>query len=207
MLCDVMLMCTGALVVFSEELKMQGASRSVESDPSEWEGTETFPPVLPGVQSGIVGSGETSRDPGRSVDVSREGMVQRRDIGVQVNMDEDCMGESKDSESSSSREVDPSMLSTAAKRGRRGRRTPKQWGRTRKGRLWKRFRLDAEDGSSSGRDTTRCMRCGRPHKGVCRYGTNLCYRCGQEGHIARECPTAPSWLRPSKQLQVEQLSQ
>ncbi|XP_043815796.1 uncharacterized protein LOC122724567 [Manihot esculenta] len=148
----------------------------------------------------------TSRDPGRLFDESREGMVQRRDVGLQVNMDEESMGgskddaQTKDSKISSSGEVDPSILSTAAKRGNRRGRTPRQWGRTRKGRLWKRLRdsLGCGAGSSSGSVTTNCMRCGRPHKGACRYGTNLCYRCGQEGHMARECPTA-SWMAQFQQ--------
>ncbi|KAG8611819.1 hypothetical protein MANES_S032016v8 [Manihot esculenta] len=164
---------------------MQGARSSMESDPSEWE-SEPF-------SLARSGGDDRARDPERSVEVCREVMVQRRDVSLQVNMDEESMEKSKDSKSSSSGEVDPSMLSTATKRGRKwGRaRAPKQWGKTRKGRLWKRFRLDAEDGSSSGQGPTRCLRCGRLHRGPCRVGTTACFRCGQEGHFARDCPTAP----------------
>ena len=34
-----------------------------------------------------------------------------------------------------------------------------------------------------------CRNCGKNHSGVCLKGKNACYRCGQEGHIAPNCPT------------------
>ena len=34
---------------------------------------------------------------------------------------------------------------------------------------------------------TSCEKCGRNHKGECRYGTSKCFRCGQEGHQVRNC--------------------
>ena len=34
---------------------------------------------------------------------------------------------------------------------------------------------------------TSCEKCGRNHIGECRYGTNKCFRCGQEGHQVRDC--------------------
>ena len=45
-------------------------------------------------------------------------------------------------------------------------------------------------GSSSGADNAVCARCGKPHKGVCRFGMTACYRCSQKGHMSRECPRA-----------------
>lgn len=33
-----------------------------------------------------------------------------------------------------------------------------------------------------------CKKCGKPHAGECLFGQNVCYRCGEPGHIASRCP-------------------
>ncbi|XP_016169017.1 uncharacterized protein LOC107611623 [Arachis ipaensis] len=33
-----------------------------------------------------------------------------------------------------------------------------------------------------------CHRCGKYHSGPCRFGTGVCYSCGQPGHLANSCP-------------------
>ncbi|XP_015969101.1 uncharacterized protein LOC107492575 [Arachis duranensis] len=33
-----------------------------------------------------------------------------------------------------------------------------------------------------------CHRCGKYHSGPCRFGTEVCYSCGQAGHLANSCP-------------------
>ncbi|KAH9658749.1 Endonuclease [Citrus sinensis] len=44
-------------------------------------------------------------------------------------------------------------------------------------------------GPSRSIQQTPCPTCGRNHQGQCRIGDNVCYLCGQPGHIKRFCPT------------------
>ncbi|KAJ4960245.1 hypothetical protein NE237_020155 [Protea cynaroides] len=37
-----------------------------------------------------------------------------------------------------------------------------------------------------------CPTYGKLHRGVCRAGLGVCYRCGKEGHMVRECPMPDS---------------
>ena len=83
--------------------------------------------------------------------------------------------------------LDPSTLSVAASGSKR-------WGKPKgkKNKFWNKVKssLGFGSGSSSGADNAVCAKCGRPHRGVCRFGTNACFRCGQEGHLARDGPRA-----------------
>ncbi|XP_021603264.2 uncharacterized protein LOC110608350 [Manihot esculenta] len=183
-------MCACVPVVF-QDAEMHGAHSSIESDPSEWEGMEIS---KEGMEPGRV-SGDSMReermDLRRAEDVRvMEVDVRRRDVGVQVNMDEESMEKSqkdaqaKGSRNSSAGEVDPSILSTAAKRGKKKVRGLQK---TKKGKGWQR----PGGGSSFGSGPPRCLTCGKLHRGPCRKGTTACFRCGQEGHFARDCPTSP----------------
>lgn len=33
-----------------------------------------------------------------------------------------------------------------------------------------------------------CSKCGKFHRGECRFGSNLCFYCKKEGHYIHECP-------------------
>ena len=44
-----------------------------------------------------------------------------------------------------------------------------------------------QTGSSKG-PKPECAKCGKNHYGECRLGTDSCFKCGQPGHCAKECP-------------------
>jgi hypothetical protein len=43
---------------------------------------------------------------------------------------------------------------------------------------------------------TPCPKCQRLHYGPCQVGTNICYRCRQAGHFARDCPKQKGGAAP-----------
>ncbi|KAJ9189454.1 hypothetical protein P3X46_000747 [Hevea brasiliensis] len=55
-------------------------------------------------------------------------------------------------------------------------------------KFWNRIKSGLRMGgsSSSSSNTSDCVRCGNPHRGVYRFGTFQCYQCGQEGHMSWE---------------------
>ena len=165
---------------------MRSVSQPVESDPSEGSFADT--------RVGLQLESENKRE----IEVD----VQRKEVGVQVNMDESVTGDqTKDSRIG---ENEPSTWSTATWKGAKWGKVKKKKVRGLKGKkkreYWNRKELSSGGGvdSSSGIDRPKCLRCGRFHKGVCLVGMTGCYRCGQEGHVIRECRTMP-WMIQSRQ--------
>ncbi|RYR78549.1 hypothetical protein Ahy_A01g003373 isoform A [Arachis hypogaea] len=64
------------------------------------------------------------------------------------------------------------------------------------------------DASPKTTELKECASCGKQHRGRCLAGQNICFRCSQPGHIARECPAvlpSPANL-PQRQGRVFALS-
>ncbi|XLR57769.1 hypothetical protein S83_008441, partial [Arachis hypogaea] len=47
------------------------------------------------------------------------------------------------------------------------------------------------DASLKTTELKECASCGKQHRGRCLIGQNVCFRCFQSGHIAKECPAVP----------------
>ncbi|XP_043814069.1 uncharacterized protein LOC122723989 [Manihot esculenta] len=98
--------------------------------------------------------------------------------------DKPSVAQSLDPKNLETGDVDLSSLheaDTKSKKGGRGLR------RSKRGKFWDTMKAGYSSASS---EVPVCEKCGRRHGGVCLFGTSACFRCGQEGHIARECPQA-----------------
>ena len=155
---------------------MRSVSQPVESDPSEGSFADT----------------KLESENKREIDVD----VQRKEVGVQVNMDDESLGvdQTKDSRIG---ENEPSTWSTATWKGATWGKATKKKVRGLKGST-KREVGNSGAGPNSGIGKPQCLRCGRLHKGVCLAGTIGCYRCGQKGHMIRECRMMPWMVRSQR---------
>ena len=49
----------------------------------------------------------------------------------------------------------------------------------------------------------QCSKCGRFPRGECRWGTDVCHRCGQSGYFSKECPQLASGNGSARVAQVQ----
>ncbi|XP_052171492.1 uncharacterized protein LOC127787471 [Diospyros lotus] len=54
------------------------------------------------------------------------------------------------------------------------------------------------DAGSKSFGLPQCRQCGQRHQGQCRdVRRDVCYRCGQPGHLKRDCPQGPRLATPA----------
>jgi hypothetical protein len=59
-------------------------------------------------------------------------------------------------------------------------------------------------GSQSSGNYQQCNKCKRPHRGECKLGLNVCFKCGKTSHFARECLQASTGREQGSQTSVNQ---
>jgi len=59
-------------------------------------------------------------------------------------------------------------------------------------------------GSQGSGNYPQCSKCGRLHRGKCKLGMKVCFKCGKTGHFIRECPQASMGKGQESQTSVNQ---
>ena len=79
----------------------------------------------------------------------------------------------------------------SSKKSKKGGKPPWAGGKTSQRQQSSQSSVKPPTGTSS-TPRQQCNKCGRFHRGECKWGTDVCYRCRQLGHFEKECPQLAS---------------